>query len=252
MHGFLGVLGGMGPLATADFYRKLVEETPASRDQDHVPALICSLPDIPCRGTALMHGGPSPLPRMLEGLQQLKHAHVECVTIPCNTAHYWYSALCKSSGMTILHIVDAVRDELARIAPRPRGVGLLATEATVAARIYQDRLAGQGYVFHLNTPDMRRTHVAAAIDLVKRGRPRDAGALLEEAIHALLEQDVQVPILACTELPVALEAVRSPLLDRCIDANRALARAAVAWSIRRRASRGGPQQHESLAPCPAG
>lgn len=249
MHGLLGVLGGMGPLATADFYRKLVEETPASCDQDHVPALICSLPDIPCRGTALLHGGPSPLPRMLEGLQKLKQAQVECVAIPCNTAHYWYADLCKRSGLTILHIVDAVRDDLARMPAPPLHLGLLATEATLTARIYQDRLADSPYRFHLNAPDARRTLVGAAIDLVKRGQPRDAGMLLERAILQLLEQGVQAPILACTELPVALEAIRSPLLARCIDANRSLARAAVAWS-RRRAAHGAPPQ-ESLLHCPA-
>jgi aspartate racemase len=237
----------MGPLATADFYRKVVEETAAARDQEHVPALICSMPDIPCRTAALLDGGASPLPRMLEGLHKLKQSQVECVAIPCNTAHYWYGDMCRASGMTILHIVDAVRDELETMPQRPRELGLLATESTLAARIYQDRLADAGFVFHVNAPDVRRDRVVAAIALVKAGRPRDAGTLLEGAIADLLEQGVQVPILACTELPVALEAIGSPLLARCVDANRALARAAVAWSVRRRAVRGALAQ-ASLQP----
>jgi aspartate racemase len=236
MQGLLGVLGGMGPLATVDFFRKLVEETEAQRDQDHIPVIVHSLPSIPCRTTAIMRDGESPLPLLLDGLARLKQAQVECIAVPCNTAHYWYGDLCKASNVPILHIVDAVRDELERYDVRPQRLGLMCTESTLATRIYQDRLAGEGYEFFANRPQEREQLVTGAIDLVKQGKPREAGLLVEQAVRLLLDRNVEVPVLACTELPVALEAIGSPLIEHCIDASRALARAAVAWSMERRAS----------------
>ncbi|HZX27453.1 MAG TPA: amino acid racemase [Telluria sp.] len=233
MHSTLGVLGGMGPLATADFYRKIVEETDAHCDQEHIPVLVYSLPDIPCRSTAIMDRGRSPLPRMIEGLRKLEQAKVEAIAIPCNTAHYWYRDLCKATSLPILHIVDAVAVELQRMSYQPRHLGLLATESTLAARIYHDRLAGHGYSFTVNAPDDREKLVVRAINLVKQGRPQEGGHLLELAVRKLLDRGVEAPILACTELPVALESIGSSLLSCCVDASRALAKAAVAWSTER-------------------
>jgi aspartate racemase len=234
MQGLLGVLGGMGPLATVDFFKKLVEETQAQRDQDHIPVIVHSLPAIPCRSTAIMLEGESPLPLLLEGLVRLKQSNVECIVVPCNTAHFWYGELCKASKVPILHIVDAVRDELERRGARPARLGLMCTESTLATRIYQDRMAGEGIEFFANRPDEREQLVTAAIDLVKQGKPREAGHLAEQAVRLLLDRGVETPVLACTELPVALEAIGSPLIEHCIDASRALARAAVAWSMERR------------------
>ena len=62
MKGLIGVLGGMGPAATVDLFNKFVTFTAAQRDQEHIPLIISSIPDIPDRTDALMHNGLSPLP----------------------------------------------------------------------------------------------------------------------------------------------------------------------------------------------
>ncbi len=103
----LGVLGGMGPLATVDFLQKLIEETPASRDQDHIPVIAYSVPQIPDRPLAILGKGESPLPHMLEGIHTLKRAGAQAIAIACNTAHYWYDDLVLQGGLPILHIADA-------------------------------------------------------------------------------------------------------------------------------------------------
>src|SRR6186713_3023570 len=99
----LGVLGGMGPLATVDFLKKLIEETPASRDQEHVPVIAYSVPQIPDRPSAIIGQGESPLPQMLEGIHTLKRADAKAVAIACNTAHFWYDDLVRQGGLPILH-----------------------------------------------------------------------------------------------------------------------------------------------------
>ena len=84
----LGVLGGMGPLATVDFLQKLIEETPATRDQDHIPLIAYSVPQIPERPAAIAGHGESPLPHMLDGMRTLRNAGATMIAIACNTAHY--------------------------------------------------------------------------------------------------------------------------------------------------------------------
>src|SRR5690606_23936695 len=89
LRGLIGVLGGMGPLATVDFMQKLVAATPASRDQEHVPALISAIPQIPDRTRAFQGHGASPLPAMLACARRLEAAGAGVIVMPCNTAHIW-------------------------------------------------------------------------------------------------------------------------------------------------------------------
>ncbi|HEX2828716.1 MAG TPA: amino acid racemase [Burkholderiales bacterium] len=227
----LGVLGGMGPMATADFFKKLIEETPAQFDEQHVPAVIYSVPQIPDRVGAITHGTESPLPQMLKGMMALRKLEVGCVAIACNTAHHWYEELQRASGLPILHIADAAVDDLRKRGGTESRVGLLCTEATIHARIYQDRLAEHGIECVLNPPEERQQLVRHAIDAVKRGSLEEGGRFVERAATLLFERGVGHVILGCTELPVALDAIGSPACARCVDATRALARECVAWSL---------------------
>jgi aspartate racemase len=221
----------MGPMATADFFRKLVEETPAQRDEDHVPVLIYSVPQMPSRDKAITSGGESPLPQMLAGLQALKRQHVDFVAIPCNTAHFWYEDLCREGGLPILHIVDAVCDELSNGNGVEGPIALLSTDATLLSRIYHDRLADRGIELMVNTPAEQDEFVNPGIALVKCGRMKEAGMAVDRAVARLMERGAKKLILGCTELPVALEAIHSQNMAQCIDATRALARASVARAL---------------------
>jgi len=224
----LGVLGGMGPLATVDFLRKLVEETPAASDEDHVPVVVYSVPQIPPRPAAILAGGASPLPALLEGIRTLKQAGAIAIAIPCNTAHYWYDDMLRKGGLSILHIADAALAELARRCARGAAVGLIGTEGTLAANFYQQRIAAQGYRVLINDDSDRRL-ILDAIDHVKANALDAAAPLLERAVTMLAKAGAQRVILGCTETPVVLERLSPTARALCIDATRALAKACVAW-----------------------
>src|SRR5689334_8554805 len=113
--GLLGVLGGMGPLAGAAFVTRLVALTPAERDQEHVPVLLCNDPRIPDRSSARLGQGEDPLDSMLRGLRLLEGAGASLIAIPCNTAHLWYEQLAQRARVPLLHIVEAVCDDLERL-----------------------------------------------------------------------------------------------------------------------------------------
>ncbi len=224
----LGVLGGMGPLATVDFLQKLIEETPAGRDQDHIPVIAYSVPQIPERPPAILGKGESPLPHMLDGIHTLKRAGAQAIAIACNTAHYWYDDLVLQGGLPILHIADSACDSLA--AQAIKRVGLLATEGTVAAGFYQARLSAHGIECLLCTEDDQHALVLPAIDCVKRTDLARGHALATRAAQRLLDSGAQAILMGCTEIPLALQYQTTEVSSRCIDATRALARACVAWS----------------------
>jgi aspartate racemase len=224
MNKILGVLGGMGPLATVDFLQKLIEETPATRDQDHVPVITYSVPQIPDRPAAIAGTGESPFPHMLRGMLTLKHAGAQTAVIACNTAHYWYEDLTRESGLPILHIADAACEGLA-----VTRVGLLATTGTLAAGFYQRRFAQRGLACLVCNNGEQHTLVNAAIEHVKRNELAAAHALATRAADALLARGAQAVVLGCTEIPLAIEHTASEAAPLCIDATRALARACVAW-----------------------
>ena len=225
----LGVLGGMGPLATVDFLGKLIDETPARRDDEHIPLIVYSVPQIPDRPKAISGDGASPLPAMLAGLRTLKEAGATCVVIPCNTAHYWYDDLVREGELPILHIADATCGQLAARGIEAATVGLIATEATLAAGFFQKRLQSQGY--RCITPAARDQDalVASAIACVKRNDVERAHAFAVRAVQMLLEQGAEAVLLACTEIPPAIEHAPTAVAAACVDSTRALARASVAW-----------------------
>ncbi len=219
----LGVLGGMGPLASAEFMRQLTLLTPAARDQDHIPAVLWSDPRVPDRTAARLGGGEDPLPALLAGLRALERAGAGAVAIPCNTAHGWFDAMQAATPLPILHIVDAAAAELARLAVPDGPVGLLGTAATLEMGLYQARIGRECI-----TPDgaeMARL-VTPAIALVKANRVAEAHAPLAEAARLLVARGARAVVLGCTEIPLGIAA--GPALPfPVVDTVAALARAAI-------------------------
>lgn len=235
----LGILGGMGPAATADFYAKLVRLTPAARDQDHIPVLMEADPGIPDRSDSFLHGGPSPLPALTRGALALEAGGAALVAMPCNTAHLWHPALQARLGVPLLHIVDAVVADLRRLLPRAAGgelrVGLLGTPATVRSGLYPRRAgadhAAAGWQWIAPSPQEQAGWVDTAIAAVKSGQLAQAREAMLEARQALLRRGVDAIAYACTEVPLALAGVDSPVAAS--DSTEALARLAVQQALAR-------------------
>jgi aspartate racemase len=234
----IGVLGGMGPLATADFFRKLIDATGAQRDQEHIPLLIDSVPQIPDRTAAILEGGESPLPAMLAARDRLLAAGATMIAMPCNTAHTWYDELVAGCPVPFVHIVDSVASEASARGLARAMLGLIATRGTLAAKVYETRLAAHGYRVLTPSEDEVKREVMPAIARVKAGEVEAAGRALEPVLARLLERGAQAVVLGCTETPLALDAIGSTLRARSIDSTLALARQCVRlWSERTPAPR---------------
>ncbi len=235
----LGVLGGMGPLASAHFMLRLTLLTPAERDQDHIPTVLWSDPRVPDRGAARAGAGPDPLPALVRGLHGLQAAGCGAVAIPCNTAHGWITGMRAATPLPILHIVDAAAEELRRQGVPPGPIGVLGTAATLAMRLYQDHLEALGWACLVpDAAEMARL-VTPAITLVKANRAGDAYAPLAAAVALLAQRGAQAVVLGCTEIPLAIQAggiqaggmqARPPPGVPLVDTIDALACAAVRWA----------------------
>ncbi|MCD1124558.1 amino acid racemase [Jinshanibacter sp. LJY008] len=226
MKGLIGVLGGMGPAATVDLFNKFVTYTAAHNDQEHIPLIISSIPDIPDRTEALMHHGKSPLPVMQDYLKRLEDAGAECIVIPCNTAHFWFSELKGSCHVDMLSIVETTMEEV--IASGKKKVGLLATNATLYMELYQKGIEERG--FECIRPDEKnQIKVMESIYALKSGDNELAEYLMKEQEEQLFNQGAEIIVLGCTEVPVILanEVRNNP--NKYIDSTGALVRAGIKW-----------------------
>ncbi len=221
----LGVLGGMGPLATVDFLKKVVQQTCAKTDQQHMPIVTWSVPQIPDRSTHIIHGGENPYPHLRKGVMQLQSMGASVVVIPCNTAHFWYQKLIADTGIDILHIADAVLEQLQQLslASNEYRVGLLGTSGLIKSGIYQSYLATHNWQTLIPDTEQQQ-QVMAAIEFTKEGKLAQARAVFLQQVENLQKRGAKAIVLGCTEIPSVLDHE-----EKLIDSNLALAKRCVRW-----------------------
>ena len=224
----IGVIGGMGPLATVDFMQKVIEACGAADDADQVPMIVSCDPRIAGRPAAILHGGVSPLPALRAIRDRLVDAGATALVMPCNTAHHWHAELAADCALPFPSIVEAGCDATAAGAAPGTRIGVLATRATLQARLYDAGLAARGLVGVAPNDDELERWLVPCIAHVKAGRIAPAAALLAQVLRALAQRGAERMLLACTELPIALAASGPPPGLICIDTNLALARVTVA------------------------
>ncbi|MFJ9413841.1 aspartate/glutamate racemase family protein [Streptomyces sp. NPDC101227] len=212
----LGILGGMGPLATADFYRRLVERTPADTDQGHLPVLMWADPGVPDRTAALLGNGPSPVPALVEGARWLQRAGASCLAVPCNTAHAYVEQLSRATGVEVLDMIEAALRAAVERAAGAERVGVLSTRGTRLAGLYERAGDRIGVEVIQVSERVQREYVDGAIRAVKGGAGGEpAEEWIASAAEALKDRGAQVIIAACTEIPLVSRAAARvlPLVD---------------------------------------
>lgn len=200
----IGVIGGMGPAATADFFSKLIAATGAKRDQDHLRILIDNNPRVPDRNAAIAGRGPSPGPALAAAAAGLERSGAQCITIACNTAHAFEAEIKAAIRAPFLSMIDATVD--AALASGAERVGVLAADGCRRAQLYQRAFAARGVDALLLSDDAQEKFM----QLIHRIKAGDVGmetrnAMKAQAIH-LSARGAQAIVAACTEVPLALDA----------------------------------------------
>lgn len=210
-----GILGGLGPLAHIELERALIDENVrrgARGDADHPVWIVINATDIPDRTLSLAHRAPTCTPWLVRYGNRLRDAGADFIVVPCNTAHAFYDQARVELRVPWLHLVDETARHIAHDHPQIRRVGVLATDGTLAAGVYERGLRALGLHAVTFAPGSPEQHqVMQAIYDPAWGVKASASSIdervhaaLATAHHQLVERGAELVIAACTELSVAL------------------------------------------------
>jgi aspartate racemase len=214
----IGILGGMGPEATAHFFSLIIKHTAAAKDQDHVPVLIYNLPQIPERTPAILGKGPSPVPLLRRGVRTLARAGADFIVVPCVSAHAFLPDIRRASLVPILSLLDEALVDAKKKNPGLKRAGLLASTGTVRSGLFAKTFTKAG--IEIITPtEKEQARVMEAVfgkGGVKagftEGRPRK---LVLDVARRLIKRGAEAVIAGCTEIPLVLrdEDIPVPLIE---------------------------------------
>ena len=209
----VGILGGMGPEATVELFRRIIALTTAKRDQEHIHVIVDSNPKIPDRTAAILAQGESPLPLLIAVAKNLEHAGADFIAIPCNTAHYWLHELREVVSIPIIDMIGETASRVATNIPVLRTIGLLATTGTLRSNLYQRAFARSG-VDLLVPSEEEDAAIMRAIHAIKASDHSVRGEVIRVA-HGLIARGAEGIIPGCTELSlvVSQDSLSVPVFD---------------------------------------
>lgn len=219
----IGIIGGMGSLATCDLFKKIITMTDAKSDQEHIHICIDCNTNIPDRTKAILGGGENPIPEMVRSGVRLQSMGADVLVMPCNTAHYFYDNITPFFDIPLLNMLQETVQEIQK--RKIKKIGLLATDGTIESRVYHRALADGGIDLVIPSP----IEQMSVMDVIYNGIKASNGNInlteFYRTMDDLFEKGAEVLVLGCTELPVAFEQFH---IDRpAIDPTAVLAAAAI-------------------------
>ena len=224
----IGILGGMGPEATLNCFAKIIKNTPAKTDQEHLQVIIDSNPKVPDRTAAIIAEGESPVSILVAGCRTLQQAGADFIIIPCVSAHFFLDEIQQQINVPILSIFDAVTETIISDHPQIKTVGLMGTSGTISGGLFQKRLADDG--IETVVPDENhQSKVMAAIYDIKNSQPiRSKTEITSDLVataESLISKGARGIVAGCTEIPLVLRQNHLPV--PYFDALTILARTAI-------------------------
>ncbi|TCJ03673.1 aspartate/glutamate racemase family protein [Cytobacillus praedii] len=224
----LGVIGGMGPMATSVFFEKVIENTVAGADQDHINMIILNHATLPDRTSVILNKEENTfLDAVEEDIKLLERAGVANIAIPCNTSHYFYDKMQEMTGVNIIHMIDETCKEIHQSYGDNSKIGILATNGTVSSGIYEKGC--NAYNMQLYKPNkVYQEQIMNTIYNVKSDLDIDVN-VIENIIKDLIHNEgCSCVILACTELSCLK--LSDEVIPYCVDAMDVLVERSIEYS----------------------
>lgn len=198
----IGIIGGMGPLATVDLYRRIVLRTKATKDQDHVHVIVDSNTNIPDRTKAIIGNGEDPTIELMKSAKMLEQAGADFLIMPCNTAHYFIEVIKESVHIPFVNMLEETVKHTYNKYGKDTVVGILATDGTIKSKIYEEYYSKLG--IRTVVPGKTQEKIMKFIYEVIKGGNYDEGTdLLFECVEELKDMGADTFLLGCTELSSA-------------------------------------------------
>ena len=196
----LGVIGGMGPMATQVLYKRIIEKTDASCDQEHIDMIILSHASIPDRTASIKSGDTKKLLNILtDDAKMLENNNVCAIAIPCNTSHYFIESIQKSIKVPIINMVRETIEHIKNVNPNIKKIGILATDGTNFSGIYKKECERLGIECIVPDSETQKIVMSIIYDQIKAGEKGNMEDFLK--IDAFLKSmGCEAGVLACTEL----------------------------------------------------
>ncbi|MDI3472248.1 MAG: aspartate racemase [Thermotogaceae bacterium] len=200
MEKVIGIIGGMGPEATADFFIRFLKKEKVSKDQEHTHIIIDSNSKIPDRTRYLFGDGPNPLPKLLESAKRLENAGATILVMPCNTAHYFYEEIKKHINIPFLNMIEETAIYVKDL--KVSDVLIMATNGTVKTGLYQRAFEKYGVSSYVPSPSFQED-VMKGIYLIKAGKNDEGKEKLKKVYENYVDKHGCI-ILGCTEISIVL------------------------------------------------
>ena len=200
MKKILGIIGGMGPMATVDLFAKIVSFTDAHKDSEHIHILIDNYPQIPDRTTAIQIGSNLPAKYLIESAERLERQGADFIIIPCNTSHYFLNEVKAAIKIPIINMIEETAKALAN--DGVKSVGIMATDGILYTHMYEKYLELYNIKAVIPSNEIQKEIMSIIYDEVKAGKKAHPERITSW-LDNMTESGVDGFILGCTELPIA-------------------------------------------------
>lgn len=219
----IGIIGGMGPMATIDLYKKIVDLTPAHSDREHLHLIIDNNTSIPDRTESILGYGEEAIFELVRSAIKLESMGADLLIMPCNTAHFYYDEIKKYIRIPFINMVEETVKEI-----RHRGinkVGILATDGTIKSGVYVDMCERYGVEYLIPDEIGQREVMHIIYEGIKAGNFAIDIEGFKLVVNKLKRLGAEALVLGCTELPIAFQ--RFSIEGETIDPTFILAKVAV-------------------------
>lgn len=224
----LGIIGGMGPLATVKLFEMIVLMTKANSDQEHIHILIDNNTLIPDRTNYILNKvGEDPRLQLIESAQKLEKMGADYLVMPCNTAHNFYEVIIDKIEIPFINMIEETAKYVKANHNEINKIGLLATEGTIKARVYDDVFNKYG-IEVMKPSNENQKYVTELIYNIKEDIAQESLDGFYMAMDDLRSQGVDIFVAGCTEISVAIDLYN--LEGNIIDALRVLAISAIKYA----------------------
>ncbi len=198
----IGIIGGMGPLATVDLYRRIVCRTKALKDKEHIRVLIDSNTNIPDRTEAIIANGEDPTAELIKSAKILEQGGADFLIMPCNTAHYFIDKIKENVHIPFIDMIEETVKYTLNKYGKDTVVGIMATDGTIKTKIYENRCNRIG--IKTVVPEKTQEKLMKFIyDVIKSGKYDEGTDLFFECVEELKNKGAETFLLGCTELSSA-------------------------------------------------